>query len=102
MDQASEASFIHIELAKDLDLKGSESTLSIKSLTGSTSINAEKVTVTVEAADRAPETSKLLARDVIVTDNFDVHLKVVPRKDNLLGWKHLSDVNFPNVNCKGI
>ena len=102
LDQASEASFIHKELAKDLDLKGSESTLSIKSLTGSTSINAEKVTVTVEAADRAPETSKLLARDVIVTDNFDVHLKVVPRKDNLLGWKHLSDVNFPNVDRKGI
>jgi hypothetical protein len=26
----------------------------------------------------------------------------VPRKDNLLGWKHLSDVNFPEVECEEI
>jgi hypothetical protein len=55
--------------------------------------------VTVEAADRTQEDSKLSVRDVIVTDNFDVHLKVVPRKDNLMRWKHLSDVNFPDVEC---
>ena len=102
LDQASEATFIHSNLAKDLNLKGTRSTLSIKSLTGSTSINAEKVTVTVEAVERTHEDSKLLVRDVIVTDNFDVHLKVVPRKDNLLGWKHLSDVNFPEVECEEI
>jgi hypothetical protein len=102
LDQASEATFIHSNLAKDLNLKGTRSTLSIKSLTGSTSINAEKVTVTVEAVERNHEDSKLLVRDVIVTDNFDVHLKVVPRKDNLLGWKHLSDVNFPEVECEEI
>ena len=102
LDQASEGTFIHRSLAKDLNLKGAESTVSIKSLTGSTSIDAEKVTVTVEAADQDLENSKLVAKDVIVTDNFDVHLKVVPRKENLLRWKHLSDVNFPDVQCGGI
>ncbi|CAB4013978.1 Hypothetical predicted protein [Paramuricea clavata] len=102
LDQASEATFIHSNLAKDLNLKGTRSTLSIKSLTGSTSINAEKVSVTVEAVERTHEDLKLLVRDVIITDNFDVHLKVVPRKDNLLGWKHLSDVNFPDVECEEI
>jgi hypothetical protein len=102
LDQASEAAFIHSNLAKGLNLKGTRSTLSIKSLTGSTSINAEKVTLTVEAVERTHEDSKLLLRDVIVTDNFEVHLKVVPRKDNLLGWKHLSDGNFPEVECEEI
>ncbi|CAB4009276.1 Hypothetical predicted protein, partial [Paramuricea clavata] len=102
LDQASKATFIHSNLANDLNLKGTRSTLSIKSLTGSTSINAEKVTVTVEAVERTHGDSKLLVRDVIVTGNFDVHLKVVRRKDNLLGWKHLSGVNFPDVECKEI
>ena len=61
LDQASEASFIHSSLAKDLHLKGIKGTLSIKSLTGSTSINAERVTVTLESASRNNNGSTLLA-----------------------------------------
>ena len=53
LDQASEASFIHIKrasfihtnLAKKLNLKGSRGTLSARSLTGIISIETEKVNV---------------------------------------------------------
>jgi hypothetical protein len=45
LDQAREASFIHTNLAKKLNLKGSRGTLLVKSLTGTISIETEKVNV---------------------------------------------------------
>jgi hypothetical protein len=43
LDQASEASFIHSSLAQKLNLKDTQRNLSVKSLTGSILIQAEKV-----------------------------------------------------------
>ena len=57
LDQASEASFIHTNLAKKLNLKGSRGTLSVKSLTGTISIETEKVNVVLESANQASHSS---------------------------------------------
>jgi hypothetical protein len=65
LDQASEASFIHTKrasfihtnLAKKLNLKGSRGTLSAKSLTGTISIETEKVNVVLESAKQASHSS---------------------------------------------
>ena len=43
LDQVSEASFIQSSLAKKLNLKGTQCSLSVKSLTGLTAIQAEEV-----------------------------------------------------------
>ena len=71
LDQASEASFIHSSFVKDIHLKGIKGTLSVMSLTGSTSINAERVTVTLESASRNNNGSTLFAPDIMVTDYLD-------------------------------
>ena len=81
LDQATEASFIHTNLAKELHLKGPKGMLSVKSLTGTTSIEAEKVDV---------------IQDVILTESIDVQLKVAPTKDDVEPWEHLSDIDFPS------
>ena len=59
LDQASEASFIHTNLAKKLNLKGSRGTLSVKSLTGTISIETEKVNVVLESANQASHGSRI-------------------------------------------
>jgi hypothetical protein len=41
-------------------------------------------------------------KDVIITDTLDVQLKVVPKQENIADWKHLSDVEFPDIDCNGI
>jgi hypothetical protein len=102
LDQASEASFIHTNLAKKLNLKGSRGTLSVKSLTGTISIETEKVNVVLESANQASHGSRLLARDVIVTDSLDVQLKVAPTRNDVRAWKHLSDIDFPEVELEDI
>ncbi len=102
LDQASEASFIHTSLAKRLNLRGSKGTVSVKTLTGTTSIEAEKVDVILESANWANHDSRLVARDVIVTDSLDVQLKVAPTKDDVQVWEHLSDIDFPAVELEDI
>ena len=102
LDQASEASFIHTNLAKELHLEGPKGILSVKSLTGTTSIEAQKVDVILESADPATDGTRLLARAVIVTDRLDVQLKVAPIKDDVEPWEHLSDIDFPRVELDDI
>ena len=77
-------------------------TLSVKSLTGTTSIEAEKVDVILESADLVTDGAKLLVREVIVTDSLDVQLKVAPTKDDVQPWKHLSDTDFPQAELDDI
>ncbi|CAB3986550.1 Hypothetical predicted protein, partial [Paramuricea clavata] len=77
LDQASEASFIHANLAKKLNLKGSRE-------------------------NQASHGSRLLARDVIVTDSLDVQLKAAPTRNDVRAWKHLSDIDFPEVELEDI
>jgi hypothetical protein len=98
LDQASEASFIHTSLAKKLNLKGSRGTLSVKSLTGTISIETIKVNVVLESANQASHGSRLLARDVIVTDSLDVQLKVAPTRDDVRAWKHRQTLTSQKLN----
>ena len=102
LDQASEASFIYANLAKELHLEGPKGILSVKLLTGTTSIEAEKVDVILKSADPATDGTKLLTRDVIVTDRLGVQLKIAPTKDDVEPWEHLSDIDFPRVELDDI
>lgn len=88
LDQGSEASFIHTSLARRLNF----SKLSLKLLTGTTSIQVEKVDLILESIDE--RFSKLKTQD-IVTDKLDVKVKVVPRNEYVLPWKQLLNINFP-------
>ena len=104
LDQASEASFISSTLARRLNLTGQKGTMSVKSLTGSKSVNAERVQIVLESASSSCQESrpKLHFPDVIVTDALDVQLKVVPKRENVTKWNHLVDIEFPDVECEGV
>ena len=104
LDQASEATFISSKLARRLNLTGTKGTLSVKSLTGSKSINAERVPITLESASNSCRNPRLPMQfqDVIVTDSLDVQIKVAPKRENVAQWKHLADIEFPDVDYEGI
>ncbi len=54
----------------------------------------------MESANRSA--SKLQSRETIVTDKLDVQLKVAPRNEDVQDWKHLSDIDFPQVELEEI
>jgi hypothetical protein len=65
-------------------------------------IETEKVNVVLESANQTSYSLRLLPRDVIVTDSLDVQLKVALTRDDVRAWKHLSDIDFPEVELEDI
>ena len=72
----------------------------MKSLTGAAAIQAEEVNLVLKPANQSA--SKLQSRKTIVTDKLNIQLNIAPRSENIQVWKHLSDIDFPQVDLEEI
>ena len=99
LDQGSTTSFCDEQLAKDLAVKGSKRSLTLKTLTDPKVLDTVSFEMSVQSLDGG---EWIEIPDVVVIKKIPINPNSIPSVDKLHSYDYLSNVTFPSIDCSTV
>ena len=94
MDNGSEVTLCHEQLAKKLGLVGKKIEYTLTGMTGSTQVEGTMVSLTVKSMD---ESTVIELPNVKTVKGMPISPSCIPKRDDLSKWSHLDRIDIPEL-----
>lgn len=94
MDNGSEVTLCHEQLAKKLGLVGKKIEYTLTGMTGSTQVEGTMVSLTVKSMD---ESTVIELPNVKTVKGVPISPSCIPKRDDLSRWSHLDGIDIPEL-----
>ncbi|CAH8613476.1 unnamed protein product [Schistosoma rodhaini] len=96
LDNGSDSTLLLSDVAKQVGISGTVTRLSISSVIGASSQNAELINFEIESLDK---TNRIKIEGAYAINNLPIKRAEIPPMDFQERWKHLKGVQLPTITC---